>query len=165
MMMMTMMTTTKPTEMTAKRSRLIWLRVDQQKTNSNSTEMSRLWRTSRRIQGARKPHAFLGRAQGKAARWVRGIRAGTGFLMKPTTFWTSCWTWTLPPGSQLLRPCSTPCSQTCETSRPEMLDFGLDWMQQTHPTINQLREFCQKEPVYFLLSDCILFYIIIRRAV
>lgn len=38
--------------------------------------------------------------------------AGTGFRTRPTTFWTDCWTWTLPRGSQQLTPY---CTRSLET--------------------------------------------------
>lgn len=47
--------------------------------------------------------------------WGKRRAAGTGFLMRPMTCWTGFWTWIQPPGSQLLRPCTTPSSQTCKT--------------------------------------------------
>lgn len=102
-----------------------------------------LSQTPRNVQGTQKPLASLNRAQGRTARWRKTSGAGTQFLMRPTTCWTGCWTWTLPPGSQPLRPCSTHCSKTCETAGPgisnppnrtaSFLDFSSDlinWMMQ-----------------------------------
>lgn len=96
----------KPTKTPPQRSKMIRQHTGPLKKHSSSTKMEqvKLHQTTRKIQ---KP---------LAARWRKMSGAGTEFLMRPTTCWTSCWTWTLPPGSQLLRPCSTHCSQTCETS-------------------------------------------------
>lgn len=98
-------------------SRTVRPHIKQLRTHSNGTKTKQIHQISRNIQGRQKPLSSLNRAQRKAARWRKRSRAGTGFPMRPTTCWTSCWTWTLPPGSQLLRPCSILCSQICETSQ------------------------------------------------
>lgn len=69
-------------------------------------------RTSTNIQVVMTPQlAFQNRKRWKRRRSV----AGTEFPMRLTTCWISCWIWTLPPGSQLLRLFNTRCSKTCET--------------------------------------------------
>lgn len=69
-------------------------------------------RTSTNIQVVMTPQlAFQNRK-----RWRRRSVAGTEFPMRLTTCWISCWIWTLPPGSQLLRLFNTRCSKTCETA-------------------------------------------------
>lgn len=104
----------KPTKTPPQRSKMIRQHIVPLKKHSSSTKMEQVkHQATRKIQ---KPLASLNGAQRQAARWRKMSGAGTKFLMRLTTCWTGYWTWTLPPGSQLLRPCSTHCSQTSETS-------------------------------------------------
>lgn len=92
------------------RSKMIRPNIAPLKEQLHNTKMEQIKpsRTTRNIYRAQGPIALLHR---QSVRWRKMRGAGTEFLMKPMTCWTGCWTWTLLPGSQLLRPCSTHCSQ------------------------------------------------------
>lgn len=74
-------------------------------------------RLSQTTENIHKALRSLNRTRSQTIRWKRMSGAGTVFLMRPMTYWTGYWTWTLPQGSQLPRLCSTRCSQTCETAQ------------------------------------------------